>query len=188
MPVVQPAQQRRAQRLAVVGGPLVDHQPPTRVQLLLAVLQEVPRQVPHPRPMVGVQVDEKQVGLFRRGQKLQGIADAYIQPRVIVQAQVLHGQARYLRAQFDGLDVVQRKELHAGLGQRAGPQAEKQRALRLLVAQRPHQHGAGIVVFQPAWVGREHAALLDRIAEFQKAVVVDFIHADDTKGVLHPCQ
>ncbi|MNG37891.1 hypothetical protein D3C84_1253780 [compost metagenome] len=53
------------------------------------------------------------------------------------------------------------------------------------MAQRTEEHGAGVVVLQPLRVASEHAALLDRIAELEKAVIADFQHADQTELVLH---
>ncbi len=188
MAVVQPPQQGRAQRSAIIASPLVDHQPAARVELLLTVLQKAPGQVADARPMVGVEVDEQQVGFFGRGQQLQGIADPYIQPRIIIKAHVLHGQARHIRPQFDGFDIIQRQELQARLSQGPGAQPQEQRALGLFMAQRAHQHGAGVVVLQPAGVGGKRAALLDGIAKLEEAVVLHLIDADDPEGILDPGQ
>ncbi|MNE34906.1 hypothetical protein D3C80_1286440 [compost metagenome] len=185
MTVIEATQQRRTQWLAVVTGPLIDHQPAPGVQALLTVFQKTPGQVRDARTMVGIQVDEDQVGAFGRLQQLHRITDTDIQARVIIQAHVLDGQARHIRAQFNGLDVFQRQELQAGLSQGAGTQAQKQRAFRFRVGQRTNQHGTGIVVLQPARVGGEHAALLDRLAELEEAIVLDFQHADSAVLVMH---
>ena len=185
MAVVETAQQSSAQRFAVVPGPLVDHQPATGIQTLLAILKEAPCQMCNPWTVIGVQVNKDQVGGFGTIEQLHGIANADVQPWVVVQAQVFNGQARYIRTQLDGLDVFQRQELQAGLGQGAGTQAEKQRTLRLGVAQRTNQHGAGIVIFQPARVGGEHATLLDRLAKLEKPVVLNFQHANGAVLILH---
>lgn len=178
MTMVEPAQQRSAQRLAVIAGPLVDHQPATGIQTLLAILQKTPGQVRNTRAMIGVQVDENQVSGLGGFQQLHRIANADIKARIIIQAHVFDGQARHIRAQFDGFDVFQRQELEARLGQGTGPQAQKQRALGFGVGQRANQHGPCVVVLQPARVGGEHTALLDRLAKFEKAIVIDFQHAD----------
>ncbi|MNP31522.1 hypothetical protein D3C76_1246440 [compost metagenome] len=53
------------------------------------------------------------------------------------------------------------------------------------MGQRTNQHGTGIVVLKPARVGGEHAALLDRIAELEEAIVLDFQHADSAVLVMH---
>ena len=91
MPMVEAAQQRCAKRFAVVAGPLVDNQPAARVELLLAVFQKAPGQVPGRRAMVGIEVDKQQVGLFRAFQQFQRIADADSQARIIDQAAAAAG-------------------------------------------------------------------------------------------------
>ncbi|MNR13835.1 hypothetical protein D3C85_1302650 [compost metagenome] len=53
------------------------------------------------------------------------------------------------------------------------------------MTQRPDKHGPGIVIFQPAGVGGEHAALLDGIAELEEAIVLDFQHPDHAELVVH---
>ncbi len=183
--MVQTAQQRRAQRLAVIAGPLVDHQPATGVEAFLAVFEKTPGQVGDTRTVIGVQVDEDQVGGFGAVEQLHRIADADIQTRIVIQPEVFDGQTRHVRAQLDGFDVFQRQELQAGLGQGSGPQTEEQGTLGFGVAQRRNQHGAGIVILQPARIGSEHAALLDGLAELEKTIVFDFQHADGAVLVLH---
>ncbi|MNP78770.1 hypothetical protein D3C76_1764650 [compost metagenome] len=73
--MIKPAQQRSAQGLAVIGGPLVDHQPAARIEALLAVFQKAPGQMPDTRPDIGVEVDKNQVGGLGRFQQLERIAD-----------------------------------------------------------------------------------------------------------------
>ncbi|MNX99732.1 hypothetical protein D3C86_1321980 [compost metagenome] len=53
------------------------------------------------------------------------------------------------------------------------------------MAQRSDQHRPGVVVFEPARIGGEHAALLDGITELEKTVVGHFQHANHAKFVLH---
>jgi len=53
------------------------------------------------------------------------------------------------------------------------------------VAQRAQQHGAGVVVFQPAGIALEHATLLDGITKLEKAVGADLHHTDHPEGVVH---
>jgi hypothetical protein len=50
------------------------------------------------------------------------------------------------------------------------------------VTQRTNEHGAGVVIFEPARIGCEHAALLDGIAEFEKPVIE---HANHPELVVH---
>ena len=185
MPMIKPTQQRRAQGLAIIGGPLVDHQPATRVEALLAVFQETPGQVPDTRADIGIKVDEDQVCGFGSLQQFQGIADANVQPWIIVQPQVFDGQAWHIGTQFDGFDVFQGQKLQAGLSQGPGAEAEKQRAFRVLMAQGTDQHGAGVVVLQPARIGSEHAALLDGVAKLEKAVIGHFQHPDHAELIVH---
>ena len=61
--------------------------------------------MPGRRAGVGIEIDEQQVAALGAVEQLQGIADAHVQARIIGQPQVLHGQARDIRTQFDGLDV-----------------------------------------------------------------------------------
>ena len=185
MPMVEAAQQRRAKGFAVVAGPLVDDQPAAGIELLLTVFQKAPGQMAGGRTMVGIEVDKQQIGLLRTFQQLQGVANADGQARVIGQAHMLHGQTRHVGAQLDHLDIIQGQKLQAGLGQIAGTQAQKQRAFRLFVAQRAQQHGAGVVVLQPAGVGHIDAALLDRLAKFEKAISTHFHHLNQTEFILY---
>ncbi|MOA12194.1 hypothetical protein D3C78_1321670 [compost metagenome] len=53
------------------------------------------------------------------------------------------------------------------------------------MAQGANQHGAGVVIFEPARIGREHAALLDRIAKFEKAIIRHFQHPDHAELIMH---
>ncbi|RMT29535.1 Phospho-2-dehydro-3-deoxyheptonate aldolase, s II [Pseudomonas syringae pv. spinaceae] len=184
MTVVKAAQQRRAQWLAIVRGPLVDDQPAAGTEPLLATLQEIPGQMPDARPDIGVQVDEDQVGRLGAAQQLQRIANPYVQARIVVEPHELHGQTRHVRAQFDDFDVLQRQKLHARLGQGSGPQPQKQRAFRRLMAQRANQHRAGVIVFQPAGISRKGTALLDGITELEEAVIVHFQHADHAEVIV----
>ena len=92
---------------------------------------------------------------------------------------MLAGQARNRRAQLDGLGLLQRQVAQAGLGQAAGTETEEQRATRLRMAEPAEQHGAGVVVFQPGWIGHEHAALLDTVAELEEAIVAGLDDPDD---------
>ncbi|MNP27565.1 hypothetical protein D3C76_1204830 [compost metagenome] len=96
---------------------------------------------------------------------------------------MLAGQARNRRAQLDGLHLFQRQVFQARLGQAAGAKAEEQRALRPLVAERAEQHGARIVVFQPARIADAHTALLHLVAEFQVAVATLLDDADHAEGI-----
>ncbi|RMQ10423.1 3-deoxy-7-phosphoheptulonate synthase [Pseudomonas viridiflava] len=184
MTVVQPPQQGRTQRFAVVGGPLVDDQPATGIEALLAALQKIPGQMPDARPDIGVKVDKDQVGRLCAVQQLQRIADTDIQTRIVIEPHELHGQARHIRAKLDDFNVFKRQELHAGLGQRTRTQPQKQRAVRRIVTQCADQHRAGVVVFQPARVSRKRAALLDGLAKLQKAVILHFQHADHAEVVV----
>jgi hypothetical protein len=185
MPVKQPAQQGRTQRLVAIGAPLIDDQPAAGVELLLAVFEELPGQMPGRRTGIGVQIEKNQVGRLGRGQQGHGIADTDGQPRIIGQAEVLHGQPRHIRTQLDHLDILQRQVLQAALGQIAGTQAEKQCAFRSRMQQTAEQHGAGIVVLQPGRIGSEYTALLDLITEFEKPVIANFHHPDHTIGIMH---
>ena len=135
--------------------------------------------------MVGVQVDKQQVGLFRAFQQLQRIADADGQARVIGQPHVLHGQARHIGAQLNHFNIVQWQKLQAGLSQVAGSQTQKQRAFRLFMAQRAKQHGASVVVLQPAGIRHIHAALLNRLTKFEKAIRAHFDHLNHPEGIVH---
>jgi len=188
MPVIQPTQQCRTQRPTIVAGPLVDHQPASRIELLLALFQKAPGQMAYARAMIGIEIDEDQVGLLSRGQQLQGIANAHVQARIIIEPHVFHGQARHVRAQLDGLDILQRQELQAGLGQGTGPQPQEQRALRLRMAECTDQHRTRVVVLQPTGVGGEGTALLDGVTEFEEAIILDLVHTDDPVGIFHPGQ
>jgi len=173
MAVIKATQQRSAQRLAIIASPLIDDQPATGVELGPAVVEKTPGQMADAGAGIGVQVDEDQVRAFRAGQQLHGITDTHGQARIIFQAQVLHGQARYIGAQLDGFHILEGQEPEACLGQVASTEPEEQRGFRRLVAQGAHEHRAGVVVFQPARVSREHAALLDRLTELKKAVFAD---------------
>ncbi|MNF98858.1 hypothetical protein D3C84_817330 [compost metagenome] len=135
--------------------------------------------------MVGIEVDEDQVRRLGAVQQLHGIPDTHIEARVVAETEVLHGQARHVRAQLDHLDVFQRQELQAGLGQGAGTQAEEQRVFRRFVAERTQQHGAGVVVLQPGGIGAEHAALLHRLAELEDAVRADLVDPDHAEIIMH---
>jgi hypothetical protein len=53
------------------------------------------------------------------------------------------------------------------------------------MTERAHQHGTGVVVFQPAGVGGEGAALFDSVAEFEEAVVRHFQHTNHAPGIMH---
>ncbi|MNX99733.1 hypothetical protein D3C86_1321990 [compost metagenome] len=74
--------------------------------------------MPDTRADIGIKVDENQVRRFCAIQQLQRIANADVQAWIVIQPKVFDGQARHVRAQFDGFDVFQRQELEAGLGQR----------------------------------------------------------------------
>ncbi len=137
------------------------------------------------RPRVVVEVDEYQISRFGGFQQLGRISDADVQSRIVLQPQVLHGQLRHRRAQLDDLDVLQRQELEAGLGQITRSQTEKQRGFRLWMAEPAEQHGTGVVIFEPGGIGDEHAALLDCRAEFEKAVVTDLEHTDEPERIAH---
>ena len=52
------------------------------------------------------------------------------------------------------------------------------------MAQRADQHGAGVVVLQPARVSSEHTALLDGVAKFEKAVISHFKHTDHAEFIM----
>ena len=52
------------------------------------------------------------------------------------------------------------------------------------MAQGANQHGAGVVVLEPAGVGGEHTALLDGIAKLEKAVVSHFQHANHAEVIM----
>src|SRR3990167_10060545 len=53
------------------------------------------------------------------------------------------------------------------------------------MAQGTKQHGAGIVILQPAGVRHIDAALLDRFAEFEKAISTHFDYLDHPEGIVH---
>ncbi|MNG02866.1 hypothetical protein D3C84_859120 [compost metagenome] len=53
------------------------------------------------------------------------------------------------------------------------------------MAQRADQHRPGVVVLEPARIGREHAALLDGITEFEKTVIGHFQHTNHAELVLY---
>src|SRR5690606_4689820 len=185
IPVIETAQQRRSQWLAVVARPLVDDQPAARIELLTTVFEKAPGQVTDARPLVGIQVEKDQVGGFRTVEQLDGISDANGQPRIIVEAEVFHGQTWHVRAQLDGLDILQRQVLQTRLGQVAGAEAEKQRGFRRIVATRAKQHGTGVVVLEPAGIALEYGALFDGITELEKAVGADLHHANHPERIVH---
>ena len=57
---------------------------------------------------------------LRAIQQFKGITDPDIQPGVIVQPQVLNGQARHIRAQFNGFNIFKRQKFETGLSQGSG--------------------------------------------------------------------
>ncbi|MNC16549.1 hypothetical protein D3C75_644050 [compost metagenome] len=96
--MIQTAQQGGAQGFAIVGRPLIDDQPATRIQSLLAVFQEAPGQMTDTRTDIGIKVDENQVGRLSGVQQFQRIANADVQARIVIQPQIFNSQARYVRA------------------------------------------------------------------------------------------
>ncbi|MCY1556999.1 hypothetical protein D9M68_938060 [compost metagenome] len=53
------------------------------------------------------------------------------------------------------------------------------------MTQRTQQHGAGVVVLQPARIGHEHAALLDCLTELEEAISPYFDHLNHTEGIAY---
>ena len=53
------------------------------------------------------------------------------------------------------------------------------------MTQRANQHGTGVVVLQPAGISGEHAALLDRIAKFEEAVISHLQHPNHAEVIMN---
>lgn len=53
------------------------------------------------------------------------------------------------------------------------------------MAQRADQHGAGVVILQPAGISGEDTTLLDRIAKFEEAVILHFKHPNHAEVIMN---